>query len=156
MIPLLSGVWQDDFIHLPVLKHRLIDLFRMHESTRLLCSLVETVLSASRVCLGPGFVDLKEANSVFEQLCRMFPGSRGLHQRWYGYLGTYSVVDVWPSFPDCFPARCVLASQPDLHRCSKPNWNPKQRQEFAKGDRGRVFLAEDTAHGPQCVAEVLS
>uniref|UniRef100_A0AC11EIE8 AlkB homolog 3, alpha-ketoglutarate dependent dioxygenase n=1 Tax=Ovis aries TaxID=9940 RepID=A0AC11EIE8_SHEEP len=27
----------------------------------------------SRVCLCPGFVDLKEANSVFEQLCRDVP-----------------------------------------------------------------------------------
>ena len=40
-----------------------------------------------------------------------------------------------PPFQIVFQYACVLASQPDLHRCSKPNWNPKQRQEFAKGDR---------------------
>ena len=66
----------------------------------------------------------------------MYPGNRGpASETVSGYL-EITVVDVWPSFLDCFPVPLLLSIAAGLsQRFSKPNWNPKDRQEFARGDR---------------------
>uniref|UniRef100_A0A8C2RGK6 Alpha-ketoglutarate-dependent dioxygenase alkB homolog 3 n=1 Tax=Capra hircus TaxID=9925 RepID=A0A8C2RGK6_CAPHI len=76
----------------------------------------------SRVCLCPGFVDLKEANSVFEQLCRDVPWKQRTGIRddvtyqqprltaWYGELPyTYSRITMEPN-PHWHPVLLTLKS----------------------------------------------
>lgn len=77
----------------------------------------------SRVCLCPGFVDLKEADSVFEQLCRDVPWKQRTGIRddvtyqqprltaWYGELPyTYSRITMEPN-PHWHPVLLTLKNQ---------------------------------------------
>ncbi|KAB0404495.1 hypothetical protein E2I00_016511 [Balaenoptera physalus] len=77
----------------------------------------------SRVCLYPGFVDLKEADSVFEQLCQDVPWKQrtGIREdvtyqqprltAWYGELPyTYSRLTLEPN-PHWHPVLLVLKNQ---------------------------------------------
>nr|XP_058925918.1 LOW QUALITY PROTEIN: alpha-ketoglutarate-dependent dioxygenase alkB homolog 3 [Kogia breviceps] len=77
----------------------------------------------SRVCLYPGFVDLKEADSVFEQLCQDVPWKQrtGIREHvtyqqprltaWYGELPyTYSRITLEPN-PHWHPVLLMLKNQ---------------------------------------------
>lgn len=55
-----------------------------------------------------------------------------------------------PPFQIVFQYACVLASQPDLHRCSKPNWNPKQGRRSPKGTGQSVPCRRHSAWSSVC------
>ena len=53
------------------------------------------VLSSSRVCLYPGFVDLKEADWVLEQLCEVVPWKQRTGVREGKRVSEMALVAAW-------------------------------------------------------------
>ena len=59
------------------------------------------VLSASRLCLYPGFIDLKEADWVLEQLCEVVPWKQRTGIREGKYMSEIALA-AWSPFLECF------------------------------------------------------